>query len=240
MTTTDVRRAVGTFKDRMQAERALTRLREAGFDMKDVSIVSKHEQQGEIAGVDVQQKVGTKADEGAATGAVAGGTLGGLTGLLVGLGALAIPGIGPVMTAGALGTALASALAGGAIGATAGGITGALIGMGIPEDRAETYDRAIRSGNYLVMVDGTPDEIRQAENVLQESGIQNYGMFSAPSGTYREEDYRDRGTLGERGGAFAQRTEGQVQETWGKATGDPSDQAMGRAKQRDADTRDRS
>jgi len=44
--------------------------------------------------------VGNKADEGAATGAVTGGAVGGLTGLLVGLGALAIPGIGPVMLAG--------------------------------------------------------------------------------------------------------------------------------------------
>jgi len=55
--------------------------------------------------------VGNKADE-ALAGAVTGGA-GGLTGLLVGLGALAIPGMGPVMLAGATATALATALSGG-------------------------------------------------------------------------------------------------------------------------------
>ncbi|WP_287129492.1 general stress protein [Candidatus Cyanaurora vandensis] len=187
MATNEIRRAVGTFSDRMQAERALTQLRDAGFDMADVSVVSKHENDpGTIAGAEVTDNIGNKADEGAAKGATTGGVLGGLTGLLVGIGALAIPGIGPVMTAGAIGTALATTLAGGAIGAAAGGLVGALIGLGIPEERAHSYNKAVEQGGYLVLVDGSADEIRQAETILHSGGIQDYGVYTAPTGTYRD------------------------------------------------------
>lgn len=187
MAINEIRRAVGTFSTRAQAEQALTHLRETGFDMRDVSVVSKHEEdKGTIAGAEVSDGVGNKAGEGAAKGAATGGVLGSLTGLLVGIGALAIPGVGPVITAGAVGTALASAFAGGAIGAAAGGLAGALIGLGIPKERAEIYNTAVQNGGYLVVVDGSADEVRQAEASLQTSGIQNYGIYDAPTGTYRD------------------------------------------------------
>jgi len=174
-------RAVGVFPHRRDAEAALHELRDAGFNMDHVSVVGKdagsHDQ---IAGADVSDRaMGNKADEGAKAGAATGGALGGLTGLLVGLGALAIPGIGPVMAGGALATALATTAAGGAIGATAGGLGGALIGLGIPEERARVYNDRVNRGDYLVMVDGTEDEIRHAETILSRRGIQEWGIFDA-------------------------------------------------------------
>jgi hypothetical protein len=60
--------------------------------------------------------------EGAATGAVSGGVLGGILGLLACIGALAIPGIGPVVAAGPF----AAALLGAGVGAATGGLIGAL------------------------------------------------------------------------------------------------------------------
>jgi hypothetical protein len=95
------------------------------------------------------------------------------------LGALAIPGIGPVMAGGALATALATTAAGGAIGAAAGGLTGALVGLGIPEERAKFYNDRVNHGDYLVMVDGTEDEIRRAEAILSRHGIREWGIFDA-------------------------------------------------------------
>ena len=78
---------------------------------------------------------------GAATGAVAGGILGGLGGWLVGIGALAIPGVGPFIAAGAFATALGGA----AIGAGVGAIAGALVGMGVPEEHAKYYEGEAKS-----------------------------------------------------------------------------------------------
>ncbi len=173
------KRAVGVFPHRRNAEAALRELRDAGFDMDHVSVVGKNADSGDqIAGVEMSDRAGgTKADEGAKAGAATGGALGGLTGLLVGLGALAIPGIGPVMAGGALATALATTAAGGAIGAAAGGLTGALVGLGIPEERAKFYNDRVARGDYLVMLDGTEDEIRRAEPIFSRHGIQDWGIY---------------------------------------------------------------
>ena len=134
------KRAVGVFPKRSDAELALRELRDSRFPMDRVSVITRDaDRNDDIAGADVRKDVertGNKADEGATTGALAGGLAGGLTGLLVGLGTLAIPGVGPIMLAGATATALATTLAGGAIGAVAGSLVGGLIGLGIPEERA--------------------------------------------------------------------------------------------------------
>jgi len=90
----------------------------------------------------------TKAPEGAVTGASAGGILGGTLGLLAGIGALAIPGIGPLIAAGPV----LAALSGAAAGAAVGGISGALVGMGIPEIEARSYEGKLRGGNILIAV----------------------------------------------------------------------------------------
>lgn len=124
-------------------------------------------------------KAGNKANDGAKAGAATGAAAGGLGGLLVGLGALAIPGIGPVIAGGAAATAIATALTGGAIGAAAGGLTGALVGLGIPENQAKVYNDRLNRGDYLVMIDGTEDEVRRAETILKRRGIQEWGMFDA-------------------------------------------------------------
>src|SRR5213079_1337536 len=94
------------------------------------------------------------------TGAAVGGVLGGITGLLVGIGALAIPGIGPVIAGGALASAFGiaggTAVAGAGIGAAAGGIVGALVGMGIPEEEARHFESGFRTGGVLVTVNAGP------------------------------------------------------------------------------------
>lgn len=175
------RRAVGIFSSRRDAETALHELRDSGFPMDRVSVVVRDaNEQDNIAGADVSERVGNKADEGATAGALTGGALGGLTGLLVGLGALALPGIGPVMLAGATATAIATTLSGGVIGAVSGGIIGALIGLGIPEERARVYNERVSRGHYLVIVDGTDDEIARAEAILRNRGIEEFGIYDIP------------------------------------------------------------
>jgi hypothetical protein len=183
-------RAVGVFSTRRDVEHALNELRDSGFPMDKVSVVTKDADRGdEIAGAGVSDRVGNKADEGATTGAITGGALGGLGGLLVGLGAVAIPGIGPIMLAGATATTIATTLAGGAIGAAAGGLVGALIGLGIPEERARVYNDRVSRGDYLVFVDGTEAEIRRAEAILSNRGIQEWGVYDAPDTDTSRSEY---------------------------------------------------
>ena len=179
------KRAVGIFNDYQSVEQSLRELRDSGYGMDQVSVMGQDSDrlnpstQGNRGALhDVED--GNHADDGAKTGAAAGGALGGLTGLLVGLGTLAIPGVGPIMLAGAVATAVATTVAGGAIGAAAGGLIGALVGLGIPEDRARFYSDEVSQGKYLVMVDGTDAEISHAETILKRQGIHDWEVYPLP------------------------------------------------------------
>ncbi|AFZ23999.1 hypothetical protein Cylst_1728 [Cylindrospermum stagnale PCC 7417] len=176
------KRAVGVFPHRRDAEEALHELRDSGFPMDRVSVIARDaEHKGDLAGTAVQEKVGDKADEGAKVGAVSGGALGGLTGLLVGLGTLAIPGIGPIMLAGAAATTIATTLAGAGLGAVAGSLIGALIGLGIPEERAKVYNERVQRGDYLVIIDGTDAEVATAQAILHRRGVEEFGIYDHPN-----------------------------------------------------------
>jgi hypothetical protein len=182
-------RAVGVFSTYREVVDALNELRGRGFSMSKISVMGKEmddlPRNDSVRDVELQDIAeNTQADEGAKAGAIAGGSVGGLTGLLVGLGTLAIPGIGPIMLAGAAATALATTVAGGAIGAAAGTFVGALVGLGIPEDNAQLYQGYINQGDYLILVDGTASEVRQAESILKERNVRewtNYPVTRPPA-----------------------------------------------------------
>src|SRR5512142_2739372 len=149
-----MRTVVGLYNAFEDAQHAVQALRDAGFNKEDINLVAR-DPNGEFKRYMDLNKQGQTQDvsDGAATGAGIGAILGGLGGLLVGLGALAIPGVGPIIAAGPI----VSTLAGAGAGAVAGGIVGALVDMGIPEEHAKAYAEGIRQGGTLVTV-RTPDE----------------------------------------------------------------------------------
>ena len=153
--------AYAIFPDRERFEAALEALRAAGFRNSDISAVIPERDR---TTKDLAHEIHTKAPEGATTGAGTGAAVGGVLGWLVGIGALTIPGIGPLVAAGPIVAALAGA---GAVGAT-GGLVGGLIGAGIPEIEAKRYAGRIREGGYLISVhcdDG--DWARRAKEILE-------------------------------------------------------------------------
>jgi uncharacterized protein (TIGR02271 family) len=133
------------FEDAQQVARALI---DAGIQRDNISLIA-NDAKGEYSKYlpgergETAENVGS----GAVAGAGIGATVGGIAGLLAGLGALAIPGIGPVIAAGPI----AAALAGAGIGAAAGGLLGALTQMGIPEEHAKLYSEGVRHGGTLVL-----------------------------------------------------------------------------------------
>jgi hypothetical protein len=152
---------VAVFDDRDDAQDAINAMRDAGFAADDISILARdRDTAGRLA-----DDTGTEAAAGAATGALAGGLLGGVAGWLVGIGALAIPGVGPIIAAGPI----AAALGGAALGAASGGIIGALTGAGVPEDEATYYDEEFRRGGIVVTLQarGRYDEARR---IMHEHG----------------------------------------------------------------------
>lgn len=137
-------------KSETQAEGIVNSLRSAGISDSNISVLfPDHKGSKEFA-----HEHNTKAPEGIATGATGGGVAGGLVGLLAGIGALAIPGVGPLIAAGPI----MAALSGVALGATVGGVAGGLIGMGIPEFEAKRYESMIKGGNVLMAVHSETSE----------------------------------------------------------------------------------
>ncbi len=82
--------------------------------------------------------------EGASVGALEGGIIG----LLAGLGALALPGVGPILAAGPL----VGALTGAVTGAATGGLLTALVEAGIPPSEVEAYRDGVARGTVLLSV----------------------------------------------------------------------------------------
>jgi len=160
-TTTRPSTVVGVFDDREDARDAIEALKDEGFNSEAISILSPDRQ----ATTEIAEDTGAHAGTGAATGAVAGGILGGLGGWLVGIGALAIPGVGPFIAAGAFATALGGA----ALGAGLGAIAGALVGMGVPEEHARYYEGEAKAGKTLVTV-RADERYDDAQRVLRDKG----------------------------------------------------------------------
>ncbi|MEQ9624567.1 general stress protein [Coleofasciculus chthonoplastes] len=179
---TQNQRAIGVFSYEQHLKKALDGLKAAGFDMNHVSVIAKDAKHpDQVSGVKVTDPVSHEKAKDAATGTVAGGVLGGLTGLLVGLVTVAVPGVGPVVFVGSEAAAIASALGGGAIGAAAGGLVGILANLGVPEEQAKNYSDRLSHGDYLVLVQGTDEQIQQAETILRDRGIEEWDIYNSPS-----------------------------------------------------------
>lgn len=154
-----------------QANQIVDSLTRSGFSSNDLSVLfpdkdTTHE---------FSHEKNTKAPEGAVTGGVAGSVLGGTLGLLAGIGALAIPGVGPLIAAGPLLAALSGAAAGGAVGGVAGG----LIGMGIPELEAKRYENRIAEGNILISVHAVDgDQVDRAKEIFKDAGAEDISVTS--------------------------------------------------------------
>jgi len=142
-----------------QAVRILDRLQRSGFSGSDVSVLHS-DRRG-----DINTENSTKTPEGASIGAGAGAVLGGTLGWLAGIGALAIPGLGPLIAAGPI----LGALSGLAVGGTAGGLAGGLIGMGIPEYEAQQYEHGLGEGKVLISVNAaTSEQASQIREILSD------------------------------------------------------------------------
>jgi len=171
----------GLFHDQNTLGRAAETLQTAGFPATDISVLMPRSQSEQP----FAHEHHTKAPEGATAGAVAGGVVVGGLGLLVGLGALAIPGLGPLLAAGPIIAALAGLGAGGAVG----GIAGALVGMGIPEYEAKRYEGMIKAGRVLLSVHCDNSEwVNVAKDVLKRTGAEDISSSGESGADYAESD----------------------------------------------------
>ena len=165
----------GIYPTRARAEEAVDALRQANFRNTDISALFP-----DNAGTkDFAHEKNTKAPEGSVTGATSGAVVGGVLGWLAGIGALAIPGVGPLIAAGPIMGMLAGA---GAVGAV-GGVVGALVGMGIPEYEAKRYEGRVKNGGILLSVHcDSSDWVKRAEDILKQTGAEDVASAGEEGG----------------------------------------------------------
>jgi uncharacterized protein (TIGR02271 family) len=181
------KKIVGVFHNEHEASRAIEDLKSRGFLTEDISVIARDKRDVDA----ISDETGTKAPEGMASGAATGGLLGGVTGLLAGIGALAIPGIGPIIAAGPI----AATLAGAAVGAGTGGLVGGLIGLGIPEDEAESYDNYVDEGRILVMVDADSSRSNDVYEVFRNHNSANADRYLDNNVTTETAEENARGSV---------------------------------------------
>ena len=141
-------------------------LKAAGFTSDDISALFPDKRSTR----DFAHEQQTKAPEGAAAGAGTGALLGGVLGWLAGIGAIAIPGVGPLIAAGPI----MGLLGGAAVGGATGGIAGALIGYGMPELEAKRYEGKVHGGNILLSVHTDDrDEVKRAKEIFKQHGAED-------------------------------------------------------------------
>jgi len=155
---------VGTYDNIETAYAVSNDLVSAGYSRNDISVIANDRDSAYSPYVDTS---GVKTADDVGAGAGIGATIGGIGGLLVGLGALAIPGIGPVIAAGPL----LAALTGAGIGAVAGGIVGALIDLGIPDEEANLYSEGLRRGDILVIAQVPDASANAVTRIMDRQGL---------------------------------------------------------------------
>ena len=171
----------GIYRNQMDVEQAVDALRAEGFRSTDISVLFP-ENEGTK---DFAHEKATKAPEGTAAGAGTGAVVGGTLGWLAGIGALAIPGLGPLIAAGPIVAALTGVGVGGAIG----GISGALIGMGIPEYEAKRYEGRVKEGGLLLSVHSdNSDWTRKAKDILERTGADDVSSTGEAKADFAKTD----------------------------------------------------
>ena len=163
---------VGVFDDRNAAEEAVDELEHSGFTHADVGYAIRGADA--VEGGMITDASATKDKHGALAGAATGAAAGGLLGAIA---ALVIPGIGPVISAGILTTALGFAGAGAAVG----GILGAMTGLGVSHEEALYYEEQFNAGKAIVTV-RAGDFADKAVTIIRRHGGYTIRDRQPPSG----------------------------------------------------------
>lgn len=159
---------VAVFDRHTDAEAALRDLQANGFDMRKLSVVGRdyHTEEHAVGFYNTGDRVKYWGKLGAFWGAIFG--------ILFAPAFFWIPGVGPILTGGLIGSIIMGSLEGAAAGAALGGgasaLAAALSSIGIPKDSVIRYEAEVKADHFLLIVTGTPEEVEHARNLLVEHG----------------------------------------------------------------------
>jgi hypothetical protein len=144
---------IGVFPSSDAAQEALSELEHDGWSREHISLIARGDENQLEAGGPIRQ--GDEMERSWAWGATAGAAVG----LLAGSALFIVPGLGPVLFAGAA----ASAITGGLVG----GLVGAMSGWGVKEDHIREYEDDLKHGKTLIVLTGDPPRLAEGRAILQ-------------------------------------------------------------------------
>jgi hypothetical protein len=151
---------VAIYPSHPTAEAAVKELQQSGFDMKKLSIVGRDYHTDEhVVGY---YNTGDRMKRWGKTGAFWGG----IWGWLFGSAFFFIPGIGPLVMAGPVVGWLVGALEGAVVVGGLSALGAGLYGLGIPKDSVLQYETALKTDKFLLIAQGSADEINRAKEIL--------------------------------------------------------------------------
>ena len=130
---------VAILNSHSEAENAVKELQRSGFDLKKLSIVGKdyHSEENVVGYYNAGERMNYWGKQGAFWG--------GIWGLLLGSAFFLIPGIGPLVVAGPLVSAIVGGLEGAVVMGGLSALGAGLYSLGIPRDSVLEYETAIKS-----------------------------------------------------------------------------------------------
>jgi uncharacterized membrane protein len=163
---------VGVYQSMDEAEKAVHALDKAKYPINQVTIVTKDiatekKVHGYVTACDVSKQ-----------GAQAGAWVGGIFGLLVGAAFMFVPGVGPVIVAGSLASALLGGVEGAVAGAALGGILSGLAAWGISKQQILKYEEVVKAGKFLVIAHGSAEDVKKAQQILSGTGASDLTLHN--------------------------------------------------------------
>jgi hypothetical protein len=151
---------IGVFPDHTAAEAAVKGLSDAGFEMKNLSLVGKgyHSDEKVMGFYSSGDRIRFWGSRGAFWG--------GFWGLFFGGVFMTIPVVGHLVVLGYLAVVAVSAVEGAVVVGGLSALGAALYGIGIPKDSVIRYEADMKADRFLVMAHGTDAEVERAKKIL--------------------------------------------------------------------------
>ena len=152
---------VATFAHHREAEDAVRKLADAGFDMTHFSIIGKgyHTEEKVIGFYNAGDRMAFWGKNGAIWG--------GLWGLFFGGIMLTMPVVGPVVVLGHLAAMVFAALEGAVVVGGLSALGAALFSIGLPENSVIQYEEALKADGFLIVAHGPAEEMARAKTIIE-------------------------------------------------------------------------
>lgn len=152
---------VAVYDTHSLAENAVRQLQQAGIPMNQLSLVGKdyHTEEHVIGYYNAGDRMKFWGRLGAWWGAMAG--------LLFGSAFLLVPGVGHLFVLGPLAHWVMAGLEGAAVVGGVSALGAGLVSLGIPRNSIVQYESQLKAGRFLVVANGTNDEIVRARDTLR-------------------------------------------------------------------------